>query len=348
MFKIKNQKRKVLISTAVLAIIVSSDISFAQSGNNYFAGKTIDLYIGFSAGGGYDTYARIVADHLQRHIPGNPTIIPQQMPGGGSRTLARYMATIAPSDGTAIATTEAALPVLQALAEGEPEYDNGAFRYIGNPISDNNLTVTWHTSPVKTVDDAREITARMSATAANISSFLPQAMNEILGTKFELIMGYAGGAEENLAMQQGEVDGRGANSFASYKATTQFVNNNELNYLIQAGLVKDKDLPDVPLLHELAENEIDEAALRLISAPSALGRPLYTAPGTPDEVVQILRDAFDATMADPDFLAAAERAGLALNPIPGAELQQIVDDILNADPQAVTRLREALIALLPS
>lgn len=344
----KRSSARMSLKAFVFSAVSLLGMGGANAADDYFAGKTINLYIGFSAGGGYDTYARIVADHMQRHIPGNPTIIPQQMPGGGSRTLARYMATIAPSDGTAIATTEAALPVLQALAEGEVEYDNAAFRYIGNPISDNNLTVTWHTSAVKTVEDARTNSARMSATAANISSFLPQAMNAILGTKFDLIMGYAGGAEENLAMQQGEVDGRGANSFASYKATTTFVANNEINYLVQAGLVKDKDLPDVPLLHELADNEIDEAALRLISAPSAVGRPLYTAPGTPDDVVQILRDAFDATMADPEFLAAAERAGLALNPIPGHELQQIVDDILNADPQAVTRLREALIALLPS
>lgn len=346
MFKIYKQKFKVVISAAALSIF-AADVSSAQSFENYFEGKEIDLYIGFSAGGGYDTYARLVGEYMAKHIPGNPTIVARQMTGGGSRTLARFMAEVAPSDGTAIATTEQGLPLLQTLGEGEPEFDNAAFNYIGNPIADNNLVVTWHESPIKTFEDTREQAAKMGGTAADISSFLPMAMNEILGTKFELILGYAGGSDINLAMQQGEVDGRGANTYSSYKATTKFIDNNELNYLVQAGLQPQAELPDVPLLHELADNDVDQAALRLLSAPTAIGRPLHTAPGTPDEVVQILRDAFDATMEDPDFIAAAERAGLALNPVSGAELQQIVDDVINASPEASARLRTALDSLLP-
>lgn len=340
-----NKFKAYAVAVSVAAVMASS-ATVAQAQEDYFAGKTIDLYIGFSAGGGYDTYARILGDHLARHIPGNPTIVPRQMPGGGSRTAAGFMANVAPKDGLAIATTDQSLPLFQTLGDTSIEFDTTEFRYIGNPIADNNLVVTWHTSAVKTFEDALQTSVTVGASGPDTSAFYPTAMNEILGTKFDLIMGYAGGSDINLAMQQGEVDGRGGNSWSSYKATTTFVENNELNYIVQIGLERAADLPDVPLLHELAQNETDEAALKLLSAPTALGRPFYAAPGTPDDVLQILRDAFDATMQDPEYLAAAERAGLDINPVSGAEVERIVNEVVNADEAAIERLHAALAPLL--
>jgi len=330
---------------SAMTVLLLSGSAVGQS-DNYYEGKTIDLYIGFSSGGGYDTYARVLATHMSRHIPGNPTIVPRQMPGGGSRTAAGFMANIAPKDGTAIATTDQSLPLFQTLGDPSIQFDTTAFEYIGNPIADNNLVATWHTSAVKTLEDARETSSRIGASGPDTSAFYPTAMNEILGTKFELIMGYSGGADVNLAMQQGEVEGRGGNSWSSYKATTPFVQNNELHYIVQIGLERAADLPDVPLLHENADNETDRAALELLSAPTALGRPFYAAPGTPDNAVQILRDAFNATMVDPEYLAAAEQAGLDINPVPGAEMARIVSEIVNAEPEAVSRLYDALAPLL--
>lgn len=330
-----------LLSTSVA--IVSAN---AQSTAPYYEGKTVEIYVGFSPGGGYDTYARILAEHLPRHIPGNPVMVVKNMPGGGSRTAAGYMANIAPDDGTAIATTDQSLPLFQVLGDDTITYDMAAFNYIGNPIADNNLVVTWHTSPVKTFEDAQTIPSIMGASGLSSSSYYPAAMNAMLGTQFEIILGYQGGNDINLAMQQGEVDGRGSNSWSSYKATTPFVANNELNYIAQVGLERAPDLPDVPLLIDLAQNEEDEGALRLLSAPTAIGRPFYTTDGTPAEVVEILRAAFDATIADPEFVSAIEVAGLELNPIGGAELQAIVEGIVNTPAEAVAKLEEALDQLV--
>lgn len=347
----RTERRHFLCSGAIVlalgsAAALASMSAMAQSPEEFYRGKTIDLYIGFSAGGGYDTYARVLAEHLSRHVPGNPTIIPRQMTGGGSRVAAAYMANVAPRDGTAIATTDQSLPLFQALRDPSILFDTTAFHYIGNPIADNNLVVTWHTSPVRTVEDARQTQVAIGASGPDTSAFYPTAMNEILGTRFELIMGYSGGADVNLAMQQGEVDGRGSNSWSSYKATTSFVENDELNYLVQVGLERAQDLPDIPLLLDYGETEADFEALRLLSAPTAIGRPFYAPPGTPEDRVEALRRAFDATMEDPRFIEAAANANLELNPVSGEEVQRIVQEMVDAPPAAVDRLSEALGPLL--
>ncbi len=329
--------------TLAAALMVCAPAQAQQSIESFYKGKTIDFYIGFSPGGGYDFYARLLARFMGEHIPGNPNIVAKNMAGGGSRTAASFMYSVAPKDGLALATVDQATPVQQAVGDPTIKFDTAKFNFIGNPVVDNNVVVTWHTSGVKTIEDATKKEYPIGATGYNTSTQYPQALNIIAGTKFKIILGYPGANEINLAMENGEVAGRGSNSWASYKGTKpDWIRDKKINVLVQIGLQKAKDLPDAPLLMDLAKNEEDRAALKLLSAPPDIGRPVFAPPGVPAERVRALRDAFDATMKDAAFLEAAKREGLDIDPVSGEQLQKIVSEILST-PQAV---RDRLAALI--
>ena len=329
--------------TIAAALSLCAPAQAQQSVESFYKGKTIDFYIGFSPGGGYDFYARLLARFMGEHIPGKPSIIAKNMAGGGSRTAASYMYTVAPKDGTAIATVDQSTPVQQAVGDPTIKFDTAKFNFIGNPVVDNNVVVTWHTSGVKTIEDATKKEYAIGATGYNTSFQYPQSLNIIAGTKFKIILGYPGANEINLAMENGELVGRGSNSWASYKGTKpDWVRDKKINVLVQIGLKKANDLPDVPLLMDFAKNDEDRAALKLLSAPPNIGRPVFAPPGLPAERVKALRDAFDATMKDAAFLEQAKREGLDIDPISGEQLQKVVNDILSA-PQSV---RDRLAALI--
>ena len=315
----------------------------AQSVEEFYKGKTISLVIGYSAGGGYDAYARLVARHMGDHIPGKPTIVPRNMPGAAGRVASAWVYNVAPKDGTVLATADQSLALAQAMGE-KLQFDTTKFIYIGNPSAENNTTVTWHTSPVKTIEDAKKQEIAVGATGGSTSSQYPLAMNAVLGTKFKVIMGYPGGNDINLAMERGEVAGRGSNSWASWKATrAEWLKDNKINILVQIGLRKAPDLPDVPLLMDLAANPDDRAVLRLLSSPSQIGRPIFTTPGVPEDRVKALRNAFDVTVKDPAFLEEAKKAGLEIDPVSGSELQEVVGEIV-ATPEAIAKRLGAIIA----
>ena len=218
--------------------------------------------------------------------------------------------------------------------------------YIGNPMADNNTTALWHTSPVKTIDDAKRIEVPVGATGGSTSSQYPKAMNALLGTKFKIIMGYPGGNDINLAMENGEVAGRGSNNWTSWKSTKpDWIRDKKINIIVQIGLTKAADLPDVPLLIDLAKNEDDRAALKLVSAPPSVGRPIFSTPNVPADRVQVLRAAFDATMKDPAFLEEAKKLGLDINPISGVDLEKIVSDIIDT-PKPVRDRLAAILSLI--
>jgi hypothetical protein len=321
--------RSLLGAAAFAALLLAAGSARAQqSVADFYKGKSIDLYIGFTQGGGYDLYARLVARHMTKHIAGNPNIVPRQMVGAGSRKATAYMVEVAPRDGTALATAEQSLPLQQALGEVEAPIDATKLGWIGNPSEDNNILIMWYV---------------IGATGPNTSAQYPQVLNTLIGTKFKIITGYPGGADINLAMERGEVDGRGSNAWASQKAThPEWLRDGKINILVQIGLTKAPDLPHVPLLMDLATNPDDRAALKLLSAPTAVGRPLFTTPGVPIERVTALRRAFDATMKDPDFQADAKKASLDLNPMNGETLQKVVEDVVATPKPIIERLRKAL------
>jgi tripartite-type tricarboxylate transporter receptor subunit TctC len=332
-------------STAAAALFCSLTIlqpAWAQSVEDFYRGKKIDMIIGYSSGGTYDLYARLVARHLGNYIPGHPTIVPRNMPGAASRTAAAYVYNIAPKDGTVLATADQSLAIQQAMGE-KRNFDTTKFIYIGNPNAENNTTVTWHASGIKTIDDAKRKEVTMGATGSGTSAHYPKAMNALLGTKFKVIVGYPGGNDINLAMERGEVDGRGSNSWLSWKATRpDWLRDKKINILVQIGLKKAPDLLDVPLLTDLAANEQDRAALKLLSASAAVGRPVFTSPDVPAERVKALRDAFNNMVKDPAFLEQAKKEHFEIEPVSGEDLQKIIADIV-ATPQSIAeRLQKAI------
>ena len=321
---------------AVLLCVAMIDPARSQQAiEDFYRGKQLEMIIGYSPGGTYDLYARLVARFLGNYIPGKPTIVPRNMPGAGSRAATKWVYSVGPKDGTILATADQSLSVEQAMGDKQLDVDTTKLIYIGNPNADNNTTATWYASGIKTIEDAKMKQVVMGATGGSTSSQYPKAMNALIGTKFKIIIGYPGGNDINLAMEKGEVDGRGSNAWGSWKATRpDWLRDKKINILVQIGLTKAPDPPDVPLLIDLASNDEDRAILKLLSASSTIGRPVFTSPGVPAERVKALRDAFDAMVKDPVFLAEAGKEHFDINPVAGGELQKIVADIV-ATPRPI-------------
>jgi tripartite-type tricarboxylate transporter receptor subunit TctC len=317
-----------------------------QSVADFYKGKQMKFIIRSAPGGGYDIYSRLLAAHIVRHIPGNPSILPQNMPGAGGIQAANFIAEVAPKDGTHLTMVADALAMDQALGMS-PAFtaDLRKFGWVGNLSDSNLLTYVWQTSPTKTMADAKARETLMGGTgAASAPSWLPIVYNNVLGTKFKVVNGYKSGSEVKLAMERGEVEGYGANPLASLiSASPDLLRNKQISILVQVGVEKEKDLPDVPLLTELAGNAEAKAILEFISKSFAVGRPIGTTPDTPPERLAALRKAFDDTVKDPVFLAEATKIGAEVEPMSGAVLQGLIDDIIGA-PQAI---KDKVKAVMP-
>jgi tripartite-type tricarboxylate transporter receptor subunit TctC len=332
-----------LVVAAAVSAALAGPARSQQSVEGFYRGKQMEMIIGYSPGGTYDLYARLVARFLGNYIPGKPTIVPRNMPGAGSRAAVKWVYSIGPKDGSILATADQSLSVEQAMGDKQVDFDTTKLVYIGNPNADNNTTATWHTSGIRTIEDAKAKTVVMGATGGSTSSQYPKAMNALIGTKFKIIIGYPGGNDINLAMEKGEVDGRGSNAWGAWKSTRpDWLRDKKINILVQIGLTKAPDLPDVPLLIDLASNDEDRAIFRLLSASSTIGRPVFTSPGVPAERVKALRDAFDTMVKDPVFLAEAEKEHFDINPVSGQDMQKIVADIVATPKPIADRLLQII------
>lgn len=313
---------------------------------DFYAGKQISVNIGFSAGGGFDTYARAVSRHIGRHIPGNPTLVPRQMPGGGSFRAAQFMYAAAPQDGTHLATFGQSIPLQQALRDPNAKFDVREFSWIGNPIRGVSAVGFWSTSGARTMADLMKREFTVGATGHNVTMQYPLALREIFGARLRIILGYPGSTDIGLAMERGELDGMGQFSWSTLKATRQdWLDAKKVNLVVQIGPRKEPAISeymgyDVPLLTDLATNDDDRAVLELLSSGEGIGRPLLTTPNVPAARVAALRAAFDKTMKDPDFLAEAKKIGILIDPVSGVELQKLVARVLSASPEVVERLRK--------
>jgi tripartite-type tricarboxylate transporter receptor subunit TctC len=317
----------------------------AQSVEQFYKGKQMRFIIRSAVGGGYDLYSRLLTRHITKHIPGSPQMLAVNMPGGGGIIAANYVAEVAPKDGTILTMVGLALPMDQALGLNPSlKADMRTFNWIGNLSNSNQLTYVWHTSATKTLADAKRRETTIGATGSgDISIWLPEIYNSILGTKFKIIFGYPGVADVRLAMERGEVEGVASNPWASTLSTqSHYIDNKQVRFLIQAGLAKEKALPDVPLLRELATNAKDQEVLDYVSKVVAIGRPVATTPGVPVDRVRALRMAFDATLVDADFISEAEKLKAEIVPMSGAELQAIVEEVANATPDLAARVRVAM------
>jgi tripartite-type tricarboxylate transporter receptor subunit TctC len=312
---------------------------------DFFAGKTITINTHSPPGDGYDIYLRLLSRYMGKYIPGHPGFIILNQPGAGGIFAVNYAARNAPRDGTFLSLVSEGIVVLEATGGRGLQTSLGSFKWLGNFSQSNNVTVTWGMSKTKTLADAMKNDVTVGATGAGSASVMaPTLYNALLGTRFKIIQGYTGSGPIDLAMERGELDGRGTATWASIKFTlASALKEGKINVLIQMGLRKEPDLPDVPLLSDLVKGDSQkEAIAKFMSLAVAIARPLAAPPGVPDDRVAILRQAFDATMKDADFLADAARQHSDIDPMSGAETQAAVARLLGTPKPVIADLQAAL------
>jgi tripartite-type tricarboxylate transporter receptor subunit TctC len=350
MYHMTGQHNGLSGATALFALISSCTVfSSAQADavSDFYRGKQISVVIGTSAGNDYDFRGRLIARHMGRHIPGEPTIVPRNMPGAGGINAANWLAAVAPRDGTTLHMIMTNMMAAQAIGTQGVTFDTRRFRWIGNTTSSPNVTNSWHTSGITNIEQTKTRELVLGAPAGTAGVVYGTVLNALVGTKLKIVTGYPGGNEVNLAMERGEVQGRGSNSWASWKSTKpEWIAQKKIIMLVQVGLARNPDLPDVPLLLELASNDLDRKVLTFLSAETALSRSLVTTADVPADRLQALRRAYDATMHDPQFLADAEKAKMDISAMTGEESQNIADQIVNTPPAVIARAKVVLGDLL--
>jgi tripartite-type tricarboxylate transporter receptor subunit TctC len=333
-------KSFVAVTFLALTGLASSTVA-ADPVADFYHGKTISMIIATAPGGDYDLRARLLSRHLGRHIPGNPTIVPRNMPGGVGIQAANFVANVAAKDGTTLHAIMQNMSTHQALGGPGVEFDTRKFFWIGNTTDTPNVINSWHTTGIRTIQDVmtRELVVGAPGQATN-SVYYPKALNELVGTKFKIVSGYPGGNQVNLAMERGEVGGRGSNSWASWKATKpNWLREKKIFILVQIALKRNPELADIPTMIELAKTDEDKAVMTFLSADIPISRAYVTTPGVPAERVNALRRAFDATMKDPAFIAEAAKLNMDMNPSTGEEAQRYSDQIANTPERVLKRAR---------
>jgi tripartite-type tricarboxylate transporter receptor subunit TctC len=336
--------RVISLAAATLVALAAGSSALAQSPAEFYKGKNVDLYIGYSVGGGYDLYARLLAKHMSKHIPGNPTIIPKNMEGAGSLRLANWIYNVAPKDGSAFGTIGRGTGFDPLLGHKGAQFDASKFTWIGSANNEVSVCVAWHTSGISKFEDIlnRELIVGGTGPAADTDQF-PKVVNGVLGTKMRVIAGYPGGNDVGLAMERGEVQGRCGWSWSSVKSTQQrWIDDKKIKVLVQLALQKHPDLPDVPLVTDLAKTDEQRQVLKIIFARQVMGRPFLAPPNVPKDRAEALRNAFMATMRDPDFVADADKAQIEIVPVAGEEIQKLVTELYETPP-AIAQKAGALI-----
>jgi tripartite-type tricarboxylate transporter receptor subunit TctC len=313
---------------------------------NFYKGKQIRLVIGLGAGEAYDVYARLLARHIPRHIPGNPVIVPQNQPGAGSLNAINSLYNTAPRDGTVIATGHRFVPMMPLLNIEGAKFDPLKFSYIGSMNREIGICIAMKEAGFRTIKDmqTREFVVGTTGAGAELTNFTA-TLKAMLGVKLKVIVGYRTSLDINAAMERGELQGRCGVSYGSLKTTRpHWVANKDVDIQIQLGLTKEKDLPDVPLLTELVSGDQDRQALELMLAPTEMGRPFMGPPELPPDRLTALRAAFDATMKDTAFIEDADKMRLDIAPLSGAEMEALVVRLYKAPMPVVERARSLVAA----
>jgi len=327
-------------ASCLVAAASAADRAHAQSVEQFYQGKTITIIIGYPPAGANDVYARLVAHHLGRHLPGNPSIVARNMPGAGSLLAANHIFNVAPRDGTILGVLVPTVPLEETLGSAAAKYKASGFNWIGRLATAPNITFIMATSPVKTIADAFTKVAVLSATGRGATNAIyPTVLNNVLGTKFKIVTGYEGSAAAMLAMERGEADGHSSTYDGLMNQHQDWVKTKRVNIVVQYLLKRHRDLPDVPTSAELARTPEQARILRAVSSASEIGKFLLTTPSTPPDRVAALRRAFDAMVKDPDYLAEAERLRIELDPTPGIELQKIVEEVQSLPADVVEKIK---------
>jgi tripartite-type tricarboxylate transporter receptor subunit TctC len=332
-----------LIPAGLLVVAPFSAPASAQSVEDFYKGKSISLSIGFDTGGGYDIYARLLSRHMGKHIPGRPAIVTQNMPGAGSLRAAQHLFSLAPKDGTALGTFGRQMGIAPLLGTSA-QYDGTKFTWIGSITNEVSTCVSWHTAAVKTWGDMLEkpITLGGDGPGADPDVFALLYRN-VFDAKIKLVSGYHGTTPIILAMERGEVDGLCGYSWSTIRSKHQpWLRERKINILVQAGLKKDAEIADVPLVLDMAKSEEQRQILKLILTSQETARPFAAPPGVPADRAAALRAAFDATMKDPEFLAEAGKLNLDINPLSGTAITSLLTELYGMPKGVIDKAAQAV------
>jgi tripartite-type tricarboxylate transporter receptor subunit TctC len=336
-------------ATAILALVLASPmlvpgLARADSVADFYKGRTVEIYVGYSTGGGYDIYARALARQLGRFIPGHPTVLVKNMPGAGSLRLANWLANAAPRDGTAFGTIGRGTAFDPVLGQPGAEFKGPDLSWIGSMNREVSICGAWHDAGANSFEDLKTNGLLIGGVSPNDDTVqFAKVLNYVLGTKLKVVAGYPGGNDIVLAMERGEVKGRCGWSWSSVlTARPTWIKEKKIKVLVQLSLSKHPDLPDVPLITDLATNASQRQMLRLIFARQVMGRPFVAPPGIPADRLAALRQAFMQTLADKDFLAEADQARLEIGAVSGEEVQKLVKE-LYATPADVAKQAAAAL-----
>jgi tripartite-type tricarboxylate transporter receptor subunit TctC len=337
--------RYIIVLGALIAALAGTgkrvDAASTQSVEAFYRGRTITIEIGFAAGGGYDALGRLIARYLGKYIPGNPTIIPQNMLGAGSLRTTLYLYNAAPKDGTTLGIIARGMEMEPLVGASSAKFDSRKFSWIGSTTDEVSICATTEHSKVKTWDDSLNVPFTVggegSATDPDIFSIM---LRNVFGTKLRLISGYAGGADITLALERGEVDGRCGWTWSSVRLQRpDWIGTGKLNVFVQLAMKKSPELPGVPLIIDLAKTERQRRIVAMILSRQLVGRPLVGPPGIPADRKEALRAAFDAMMADPDYIAEATMRSLEVNPVKGAEIDKLVASLYATPPEIIAEVK---------
>ncbi len=343
------QKRPIALAAALaLWVAPASAQSPAAPPDDFFKGKTVQMLIGFQAGTGYDTYARALSRHLGRHLPGNPGIVPQNMTGAGGLVAANHLYNLAPKDGTVIGIFNRSTILDPLFGSPEAKFDAKKFLWIGSMGPEVSVCISWAKSPFAKWEDLlqREFIAAATSFSADTGVY-PTIFNKVLGTRMKVITGYRGGPEMSQAIESGEAHGRCGWSWTAVKSTKpDWLTNKSIHILLQAGLKKAADLPQVPLVVDLAKTDRQRQILTLAFGPQQVAWPFVGPPGLPAARQAMLRKAFDETLRDPELLAEARKLKLDIDPMSGAEVEKVVDALYASPPDIVAEVRAIMKPVL--
>ena len=333
-----NMLKSVFLAGAATALLAG--VAQAQSPADFYKGKNVELIIGYPTGGSNDTYSRLVAQHIGRHIPGTPNVIARNMPGAGSFLAVNTIYNTSAKDGTVLGLGSPTMALDEKLGNKGVRFKTSELIWIGRLGPLVNMVFTWKTSPVKTIEDAMKIESTLSGTGAGSTvSVYPLTLNNVLGTKFKLVMGYKGSNEAMLALERGEVEGHSTSWEVVKAVNPAWIKDGKLRFLVQHSITRHPELPNVPTSVELAKNETDRAILHTIMSAAEVGKAYFTTPGVPAERVTALRRAFDSMMKDPQFIDAVTKLGGDVTPMRGEELQQMIADLDKLPNDLVERVK---------
>ena len=324
---------------ALAWLTLATTPAMGQPAQDFYKGKTIDIFLGSSVGGGYDQYGRLLGRHVSRHIPGNPQIVFKNLTAGGGRQAINHVYNVAPADGTAFGTTLRTIPFDPLYGEEQTKIDALKMNWIGSLNSEVSVCVSWYTSPFRTLDDATKSEMLMGTSGATSNEAInARLLNFVAGTKFRLIHGYPGSTEVHMAIERGEVQGRCGFGWDSIVSRYKYwLDEKKIDVLVQLALKKHPDIPEVPNVLDLVKTDADRILSEFLVAPNQMGRPFFAPPGVPRERVEILRKAFDDTARDPEFLADAKKQNMEISAMSGADVFDLAQRIY-ATPKAIVEI----------